>query len=235
MPEGAVRDFIFSFLIDDGVIHVQRCENARVEKISIRLPRRFSDDEAENDVAGIAIRPARSRCEFSFCFFFQKAEHFVILDLMFWRPERTFYFFFSFHQVFVVGQTAGVIEKIPNGNIFTVGGKIREHFRESLVIAELSIMDEQHDSHGAKLFGERGEAKIGVLVDFRVCPQIADTVSFFKRCACIFAYEYGQSGSFFLGYGTKNCVGLFLQGRGWGLRAELDCAAKKYDGKKNVR
>jgi hypothetical protein len=89
------------------------------------------------------------------------------------------------HEVFVIWQAAGVIEEISDGYGFTVGREIRKYLYERFVVAQLFVVDQQHDGHGGKLFGERCEAEVGGRVDFRVRSQIADTVSFSKRCASV--------------------------------------------------
>ena len=48
---------------------------------------------------------------------FEEGEHFAVLDLVLGRPDGASGFFGGIHQVFVIGQAAGVIEEIADGDV----------------------------------------------------------------------------------------------------------------------
>ncbi len=66
-----------------------------------------------------------------------------------------------------------MIEEITDGDVLAVGGKARENLREGFVVAQLVVVDEEHDGHSGKLFGEGSEAEICMRVDFYFRTQIA--------------------------------------------------------------
>src|SRR6266704_2813482 len=63
---------------------------------------------------------------------------------------------------------------------FPAYGKIGEDFRERFVVAEFSIVHQQHDGHGRELFGEGGEPEIRMRIDLRFRTEIAYPVGFPK-------------------------------------------------------
>jgi hypothetical protein len=100
---------------------------------------------------------------------------------MFRRPQRPLGFFCFFHECFVIGQTGGVVQQISNGDGFPVGWEIRENFGERFIVAQLAVMNQQHDSHGGKLLGERGQAKIRSRIDFFGRTQFLQAITFAKE------------------------------------------------------
>ncbi len=133
-------------------------------------------------------------CEFAGGFLFEEVENFGVLNLVSGRPERgAFAFFCRGHQVFVVGKAGRVIEKIADGDGFTVGGKIGEDIGEGVVVAELAVADEQHDGHGGELLGAGGEAEIGFRVDFGEGAEFASAIAALECGAAIFADEDGEA------------------------------------------
>ncbi len=126
-----------------------------------------------------------------------------------------------------------MVEEIPDRDVFAVSGKIREYFRECLVIAQLPIVDEQHDGHGGELLGEGRKPEVRVCVDFRVSAQVRVAVAFFKRGAPVLANEHRQSGRVFLGDGTEDRVGLTFRRKVGALRAGLYAERKKSGDRKD--
>ena len=78
-----MRDFVFSFLKNDSVIHFQRCEDSLLEKLAIRFSGSLCDNDSQDNVAGIAVRPTRSRRELSVLLLLQQFQDFFILNLFF--------------------------------------------------------------------------------------------------------------------------------------------------------
>src|ERR1700738_4134087 len=90
------------------------------------------------------------------------------------------------HQRFVILQASGVIQQVANGDGFSVGGEIREDVGQGLVVAKLTVVDEQHDGHGGELFGAGSETEVGVGVDFWGAAQVADAVAAFEKFFAVF-------------------------------------------------
>src|SRR2546427_8612970 len=160
MTKGAIRDFVFSFLKDDGVIHFERRKNSCVKEVTVGFSGDFRDDKVEHNVTGIAVRPARSRRKLSGSLFLQQFQNFNVLDLFFRRPDRATCFFQSVHQLLVVWQAGSVIQQVSNGNGFSVARKSGKDFVEGFALRQLTVVREQHDGHRSELLGEGSEPEI---------------------------------------------------------------------------
>src|SRR6266849_10784440 len=68
-----------------------------------------------------------------------------------------------------------MVQEVSNGDGLAVGGEIGKKFRERLVVAKFSVVDEQHDGHGGELLRERSEAEIGAGIYLRFRTKIAHT------------------------------------------------------------
>ena len=129
------------------------------------------DDQAEQHVGGIAVRPTRPGGELRLGLTLEQRQHFFILNLMFRRP------LVRVHRIFVIGQARRVGEQVAHGDGARVWRKVRGRFGQRLVVAEFAVVDQEHDGHGGELLGERREAEIRVGIDLRQRSQIADAVA----------------------------------------------------------
>src|SRR6266849_1071473 len=68
-----------------------------------------------------------------------------------------------------------MVQEVSNGDRFAVGGKIGKKFRERLVVAKFSVVDEQHDRHGGELLREGSQAEIGAGIYLRFRTKVAHT------------------------------------------------------------
>ena len=135
-----------------------------------------------------------SRRKFSIFLFLQQLQDFGVLDLLFRRPDRAFRFFNGIHQLLVVGQAGRVIQQVSNGNRFSVRRKIGKDFRERLVVAELSVLDQEHGGHRRELLGERSKTEIRAGVDLHFRTGVRHTVTALENALPILVDQYSEAG-----------------------------------------
>ncbi len=102
-----------------------------------------------------------------------------------------------------------MIQQIANRNGFAIRGEIGKHIGEFIVVAQFSIMHEQHDRHGGKLFCERREPKICGWRNLKLRTQVAHSVAALENCLAILADDYSEAGIARRSYRGKNGVNLF--------------------------
>ncbi len=125
---------------------------------------------------------------------FEEVENFGVLNLVGAGPDPgSFAFFCSGHQIFVIRQARSVVQEIADGDGLAVGGKIGEDVGEFVVVAQLAVVDEQHDGHSGELLGAGSQAEIGLRVDFGEGVEFARAIAAFEYGAAIFADEDGET------------------------------------------
>ena len=126
----------------------------------------------------------------------EKSEHLAIADLVSGRPDRALRLFLLIHQRFVIGQSRGVSEQMTNGDGAAVGGESGENFGEVPIIRKFAVVHEQHNGHGRKLFGKRGQAKIRTRADSVKGSEIAQAVAAGEDSPAVLSHEHGGARRF---------------------------------------
>ncbi len=189
MAEGAIRNGIEALNEGQSGLHLKRLKDARAEEIGIGVAGDFGDDQAENDVSGVAIGPACARGEFGPALAGEQVQHFLVLNLAVGGPDGSLALFHFVHQVFIVGESGGVGEQMADGDGLAVGGEGGEDFGQGLVIAQLAIVHQEHDCHGGELLGERGKTEVSGRVDCRERLEVARTIAAFEDRAPVLPDE----------------------------------------------
>src|SRR5438309_231715 len=83
---------------------------------------------------------------------------------------------------------------MSDGDYASILGKFREDVRQALVIAQFSIMDEQHYGHRGELLRAGCKAEIRIRVDCCSRPQISQAMSGLNQRLSIFTYQHCDSG-----------------------------------------
>src|SRR5215475_6691079 len=211
MPVSAIRDRVFSFLKDNRIRHLQRRKHPFTQKISIRLPRNFRHNQSEHDISGIAVIPFRSRCKLPLALFFQQRQHFRILNLLLRTPNRASRLFRRIHQIFVVRQSARMIQKLTHRYLFSVLGKLRENPAELRFVAQFLVLHEQHDCHRRELLSHRREPKVGFRINLRQASELPYSVSALKDDFSVLLYQHRQARSFVCRKPFKDARNLLLR------------------------
>src|SRR4029077_5913221 len=98
------------------------------------------------------------------------------------------------HQVFVVEQTGSVVQEMANSDGLSVGGELGKDLGERLVVAEFTVMDEEHDSHGGELLGNGRDAEICVFVNFVERAEVSYAIAALEDRAVIFDDNDSRTG-----------------------------------------
>ena len=83
-------------------------------------------------------------------------------------------------------------EQLTDGDVAPVIREIREYGEELVVVAQFSIVYQQHDGHGRELLGARGQTEAGSRVNLRQRSQVADAVAFAEESPAILVDEDRQ-------------------------------------------
>src|SRR5580658_3571212 len=110
MAKGAIANFVLALLIDERVAHFERRENATVKEFAVGYSGSICDDYAQDNVAGIAVFPARAGSELADGLRFQQRQNLVVLNLMFRAPLRPAVFLFLFHDFRVIRQAGSMVQ-----------------------------------------------------------------------------------------------------------------------------
>src|SRR5438105_11975535 len=89
MAERAIHYFVFAFLANVRVMHLERRENSCAQEFSVRFTRCFGNEKTEDYVTGIAVRPASLWRKFSALFLFQQLQDFGVLNLFLDRKHTS--------------------------------------------------------------------------------------------------------------------------------------------------
>src|SRR6266850_897039 len=100
-----------------------------------------------------------------------------------------------------------MVQEVSNGDRFAVSGKIGKEFRERLVIAEFSVVDEEQDGHGSELFGEGSQAEIGASNYLRFRTEIAGPFGSRENISASVAHQNCEAR--FVGFDQPGEDGLF--------------------------
>ena len=106
-----------------------------------------------------------------------------------------------------------MIQQVSNSDRFSVGREIGKDFRERLVVAEFSVVYEQHDGHGGELLGEGSKPEIRMCVDLRFQTEIADAVTAFEHGAAILVHQHCETRSIRRSHSGENGINLLVHGR----------------------
>ena len=87
-----------------------------------------------------------------------------------------------------------MVQEMANGDGLSVGGELGEDLGERLVVAEFTVMDEEHDGHGCELLGDGREAEIGVLINLVERAEIGYAIAALKDRAAIFDDNDSRTG-----------------------------------------
>ena len=128
---------------------------------------------------------------FSACFKIASTPASLICGIFSWRCAGSR----LFHQVFIVQQARGVIQKISDGDRLPIVRKIREDIGKPVFVAQLAVMHQQHDRHGSELLGAGGEAKVGVSVDLGERTQVGHAVPTLKFDLAVLENKHRCTGS----------------------------------------
>jgi hypothetical protein len=153
-------------------------------------PRRH---EAEDDVAGVAVGPARSRREQAVRLLLEQGQDLVVTDLALGGPDRPFLLLGVFHEHLVVGQTGGVGQQVADRHAASVRGKAGKGPGQGVVVAQPAVAHEQHDRGRRHLLRHRGEAEARAGVDRRARAQVANAVPVREDGSAIGPHEHGQA------------------------------------------
>ena len=146
-----MRDGILLFDMGNRRRHAEGGKNPIVEKRGERLSGHACHDHAEEDVAGVGVLEFRAGREIERVLACEETEHVIIVDLYRLRIGN---------QVFVVPETGGVIQQIPDGDGLRGGGQLGQDLAHRLIVAQPAVMLEQHDRHRGELLGEGREPVI---------------------------------------------------------------------------
>ena len=125
-------------------------------------PETLLHDEAEHDVARIAVAPKGPRHEPAGLLGLQELEDAGVVDLGFLDGEGGVG---RRHEVLVVGEARGVVEEMTHGDGPAVLREVREEAGQAVLVAELAVAHEHHHRHRGELFCDRGQPEDGPAVD----------------------------------------------------------------------
>ena len=83
-----------------------------------------------------------------------------------------------------------MVQKIANGDRFSVFRKVGEDIGEPVFVTQFAIMHQQHDRHRGKLLGARRQTEIRMRVNLAQGTQIGDAVTTLEDGAAIFDDEH---------------------------------------------
>ena len=87
-----------------------------------------------------------------------------------------------------------MVEEIADRDGPAVFGEIREEIRQTVLVAELPVVHEQHDGGGRELLRDRGQTEVGLAVDRAHGLQVRDTAGADVNGAPILHHEDRRSG-----------------------------------------
>jgi len=142
-------------------------------------------------------------------------QDFGVLNLLFGAPDWPFHFFFLVHQVFVVRQPAGVIQKLSHGDLFPIRGEFGKNLAKRRLVTDLFIVDEQHHRHRGKLFCDRRQTKVRFCVHPCAGSQFLHAITAFENHLSVFFHKSGKPWSFVCRYAVKHGGNLLLGRMSW--------------------
>ena len=184
---------------------MQRFKDPVVQELPERLAGNLRDNQPQHYVRGIAVSPMRPWRKLTCGLPLQQSQDFLVLNLMRGGPC------IGFHQVFVVRQSRRVRQQMAHSDGLPVRREIRQDFGQPPVVPQLVIVDQQHDGHGRKLFGEGCQAKVRFGIDGGQCSQIANPIASLEYGAAIPAHQHRHSRRFRIGQRRED--GIDVRGR----------------------
>src|SRR5581483_12061895 len=98
------------------------------------------------------------------------------------------------HEVLVVFEPRGVVKQGSDRDALAIIRKIGEDVGEAVFIAQLAVVDQQHDGGRGKLLGQRSEAEVGVGLYGSVSTKICNAVATLNLDFAVFYYEHRHAG-----------------------------------------
>ena len=93
-------------------------------------------------------------------------------------------------QLPLIAHAAGMVEEVPDGDLFLYVGPPGKVFPDVVVQVQFSLPRQQHDGIGCELFGDRSHVKDGVGADRNPVFEVSHAVSFRKDQTVIADYSY---------------------------------------------
>src|SRR6266496_2274499 len=97
-------------------------EDPVAQDVAEWLARRPGRHEPEEDVAGVAVGPARPRREEAARLLLEQLQDLGVTDLALGGPDRSLVLLRVFHELLVVGQTGGMGQQLADGHAASVKG-----------------------------------------------------------------------------------------------------------------
>ena len=201
---------VLAVFVSQGAVHAERLEDSLAQEFAKRFAGCFLHNRGEQHVSAIAVVPFGSRRELRCGLQFHQREDVTVMDLRDLLPGLIGELLVN--ERFVVNQAGCVREQIANRYGFSILGKAGENGRETLVVAQFAVVNEQHHCHGRELLGERCETKVGTRIDGKLRPQIAHSVPSLENCTAILPHQHSKTGLTRQSDGGENGVDLLRPG-----------------------
>jgi len=108
-------------------------------------------------------------------------------------------------------------KQVAGGDGSPVVREIRKNAGQLVVVAELSIVHQQHDRHGGELLGTRRKTKVGFRIDALQGSQVADAVAFAEESSTVLLNQDSEARALVIREGGENRIELggdsFASGR----------------------
>ncbi len=98
------------------------------------------------------------------------------------------------HDVFIIDQARGVIQQLADGDCVSVSREVRKDVREMVLVAQLAIVNQQHDRHGGELLANRSQAKVRFRTDLLQGSQVGYAIAFSEYRPAFLDYEHRATG-----------------------------------------
>ncbi len=160
VADGRLRDVRLALVIDHGVLQLGRMKDVLFQELRVRLSRRSLDDRSEHGVTGVAVFELRAGLKFWSGLPREDLQRlpysgFIAVVGQPSRARPVLAQQAGVHQeLLVVGHAGEVVEQVSDRDLFSPRRELREEFRQRVVVAELSLLGEDHDRQGRERLGD---------------------------------------------------------------------------------